>query len=268
MTVRRDDEQSAAASDAVDPSAAASHGQGSTTSAAPEHWWEVEGFPWQRKPTREELACFVAFAAIGVYSFAMMPLKPILLASDPMWLAMTHGSRTALVAMGGLLGSEGYPLWWLGLLVATISIVKFDPIYWWAGKLWGRDFLNAVNRNASEKALVRHEKAMEFTKKNLFWAVLITHLPIPFPDLVVGIAAGASGVSFKKYILLDFVLALPMRVLYLWVGFVYADQAVAVLAVVERYSLWLSLAIVVFMLGSWYWNSRKRQSANAATVAG
>lgn len=230
---------------------------------APQQWWQAKGLPWQHKPSREEVACLVAYAMIGVYSFVMMPLKPTLLAADPIWLALADGGRVAMVAIGGLTGTEGYSLWWLGLLLATLSYIKFDAIYWWAGKLWGDAFLQMATVDKSDKTLARQQRVKDFTQKNLFWAVLLSHLPIPFPDLVVGIAAGASGVSLKRYLAYDFFLALPFRAAYMYAGFVFKDEATAMVKVVERYSLYLSLGIVAGMLVTWYLSDRKKKAAAA-----
>lgn len=229
----------------------------------PEKWWEAEGLPWDGKPSREEIACFVAFACIGLYSFALMPLKPILLGMDPLWLALADGGRIAMIAIGGLFGTEGYPLWWLGLLVGTLSIIKFDPIYWWAGKLWGDGVFGALLRMDGEKARRRNAKVKAFTQKHLFFTVLLTHLPIPFPDMVVGFTAGMSGVSLKRYLTYDFFLALPFRAAYMYLGLVFMDQATAVVKTVERYSMYFSLAVVAVMLVTYLVRSRRNKAATA-----
>lgn len=230
-----------------------------------EHWWQAKGLPWNKKPTREEIACFFAYAGIGVYAFILMPFRPQLMAADPLWLVIANGSRTALVGIGGLLATEGYDLWLLAIVVGAISIIKFDPIYWWAGRLWGDAFLAIAAVDTSEKGLARRRKIQDFTRRNLFWAVLITHLPIPFPDLVVGVAAGASGVSLKRYMVYDFLIALPVRAAYVYAGFVFKDQAMFMVKAVEKYSLYMSLAIVVGMVITIVVN-RRRAARRTQTV--
>lgn len=240
-------------------------GPGATGSGSAEHWWEAPGLPWRHKPNRAEITCFLLYAAIGVYSLILLPLKPLLLAADPIWLALANGSRVALVAIGGMVGSGEYPAWPLALVLATLSIVKFDPIYWWAGRLWGDGILDAAGVGTSERSLARRERAKSLTRRYLPLAVAVTHLPIPFPDLVVGVAAGASGVSLRKYLLLDVLFALPVRAAYLYLGFVFHEQAMAVVTVVERYSLYLSLGILAVMLVVIF--TRRRRAANGAARA-
>jgi hypothetical protein len=49
------------------------------------------------------------------------------LAGNPPGLAALTGSRTAVVALGALAAVGRMDLWWVGLILATVSVVKFDP---------------------------------------------------------------------------------------------------------------------------------------------
>ena len=54
--------------------------------------------------------------------------------------AALTGSRSALV----VLGVTNNPLWGLGLVLGILSIVKFDWIYFLAGRLWGRGLIELM----------------------------------------------------------------------------------------------------------------------------
>ena len=125
-----------------------------------ERWWEADGMPWgARKPGRKDITCLVLIVAIAVYGVAMMPLQPIMLGFTPHLLAAL-GSRTGAIMVGALAATGD--LWWPVLLVVgSIMAMKFDLVFWWAGRLWGRGLIDmwsgrsprAAKRNARAERL-------------------------------------------------------------------------------------------------------------------
>ena len=108
---------------------------------AEKEWWDDDGMPWKKKPGREDYACLAWFGVVGVFSLLLLPTRAWLIATAPDWLAMITGGRTA-VAVSGALASQGeMPHWPIVLAVASVLSLKFDWIYWWAGKLWGRGMI-------------------------------------------------------------------------------------------------------------------------------
>lgn len=218
-------------------------------------WWEDARLPWKGKPRRSDIACWAAFSLTGVYALVLLPLRPILLGMNPYLLAALGGSRTSTVTIGALAATD-QGFWPLGLVLATFGMVKFDPIYWWAGKLWGRGLIEIV-AGRSARAARNAARAERLAEKYGVWAIIITHL-LPLPSAVVYATVGAAGMRLRTFLLVDIVSSAATRALYIYLGFRLGQPAVDVVKVIAKYSLWLSLVLLVVVFFNLWRQSRKK----------
>ncbi len=106
-------------------------------------WWDDPGMPWQRKPTRSDIACLTWIGVLGILSLAMLPLRAWLLGSPDRlpWLVGLIGSRSGTALLGSVTRVGGQlPVVW-PILLGVVMSIKLDWTYWWAGKLWGRGMI-------------------------------------------------------------------------------------------------------------------------------
>lgn len=225
-------------------------------------WWDDPSLPWSHEPTRRDLTCWTGIALVGIYSLVMLPLRPVLLGYTPYVLAGVSGSRTAVVMIGAL-AATGDHLWWLGWLLATVSVVKFDWVYFWAGKLWGRGLIEVMTGD-SERARRRNERAERFALRWAIPAVLLTYLPVPLPGPIIYASVGAAGMSWRRFLVVDIAGAAILQALYLYLGFRIGEPAVRLVREFARYSIWLSLAILVVMVGGMVWGNLRRRTGSTA----
>lgn len=230
--------------------------------AAERPWWDDPSLPWAHEPTKRDMVCWTGIAIVGIYALVMLPLRPILLTYTPYVLAAVSGSRTAVVMIGAL-AATGDQLWWWGWLIASISIVKFDWVYFWAGKLWGRGLLEVMTGD-SERARRRNERAERFALRWSVPAVLVTYLPIPMPGPIIYATVGAAGMSWRKFMVVDIAGAVLLQGLYLYLGFRIGEPAVRLVEQYARYSIWLSLVILATMVIGMVWNNRRKARAASA----
>lgn len=227
-------------------------------------WWEEPGLPWKSKPTRSDIACLVWMGVASVYGLILLPLRPVMLGLAPHLLG-SLGYRTGLV-MTGALASLG-DLWWpLVLVLGSLMAMKFDWIYWWAGKLWGHGLIE-VWSGRSERARKRNQRAIAFAQKYETWAIFVTYLPIPIPAAVVYAALGAAGTKLSKFLIVSFISSIITSALYLYLGFTIGEPAVKLIEAYGQYLWYLSIAIIVGILVSAWWKSRNR-SGNEPQVPG
>ncbi len=177
--------------------------------AAEREWWDDPRMPWRGKPTRADLACWVVIAAIGVYSLVLLPLRPHILRLSPYALVAFNGSTTGLVAIGANVATVGDHWWPSGLLAASLSIMKFDWVYWWAGRLWGQGMIDVLTAR-SAWARRTATRAIELARRVGPLAVLLTYLPF-IPAAVIYVAVGAARMRLWLFLLMDFVGALLSR---------------------------------------------------------
>jgi len=91
------------------------------------------------------------------------------------------------------------------LLAAIPGLMKFDLIYWWAGRLWGERIVHLFaggrerQRRRSQKFVARVNRwGRWFT-----WPAIIIAPFLPIPSAIVYAIAGWTGMSWVTFLILD-----------------------------------------------------------------
>jgi membrane protein DedA with SNARE-associated domain len=235
--------------------------------AAPEgeepekEWWDDPGMPWKHKPTGTDMACMAWIGVIGILGLVMLPLRGWLLGrSVPVLLSIT-GSRSAAAALGSLVRVGEYAAWWLPMVAGVLMSIKLDWVYWWAGKLWGRGMIE-VWAGQSERASRNYARAERWANKWGSFGMFVAYVPIPLPVMpVVFILAGASGMPVRRFVALDFVVCAIWQTAYFMLGYAIGEPAVAVLKEYAKWANYIAIGLVVFVLGSYFFNLWRKQKA-------
>ncbi len=228
---------------------------------AEREWWDDPRLPWKGKPGRNDILCWIGFSLTGIYALVLLPLRPVLLGANPYLLAALGGSRVSAVTIGAL-AATGQGWWPLGLLLGVFGAIKFDPLFWWAGKLWGRGLIEIVaGRSAfAARTADRAEKlAIRFGPL----AIFITYV-IPLPSAVIYATVGATGMSLRRFLLWDGGSALVTRAFFIWLGYQLGQPAVDVVEIIARYSWWISIALLVGIVINLIRQSRRSHRSRGA----
>ena len=243
-----------------DDSASASATPPGESDATPEkEWWDDPGLPWKQAPTRADLTCLSLLGVVAVYGLVMLPLRPVMLGLAP-HVSGALGYRTGLVLTGAL-ASQGDPWWPLVWVLGALLSIKFSWIYWWAGRLWGRDIMDVWMTGRSARGRRSYERAWGLAHRFETLAIVLTFLPVPLPAGVVYAALGAAGTSLRKFLTVAGLSSLVTTGGYLYLGLAIGEPAVAVVDTYGRYLWYLSIAIIVGMLGAWWWKGRSGAAA-------
>lgn len=234
----------------ADPAPAPDTATAPGTGTAPTEpaWWQDPNLPWSGKPTRSDLLCWAGIALSGVVTLATLPLRPVLLAQNPLALAALSGSRTVMVTLGALAAVGRMDLWWLGLVLGTLSVVKFAPLFWWAGRLWGRGLLRTMTGSSSPRAARNAARAERLAARWGVPAILLTYLVPLVPSTVVSATVGAAGMSLRRFLLAHLAGSFATRCLYMYLGYRIGQPVVDVLETIDGYLLWVSLGLVVVVV--------------------
>lgn len=229
--------------------------------AEPE-WWEDPRMPWKGKPSKADIACWVGFSLTGIYSLVLLPLRPVLLAANPYVLAALGGSRTSTVTIGALAAvGQGHVL--LGLLLSTFGTMKFDWLFWWAGKLWGRGLVEMVAGHSARSAR-NAERAERLAKKYGAAAILLTYVVPLLPGAVVYASVAIAGMRLRTFLAIDIAGAVLTRALYLYLGYRIGQPAVDVVEVIAKYSLWISLVLLAGVIVNAVRQGRRRAAGQGS----
>lgn len=219
--------------------------------AEPEReWWDDPSLPWRHKPTRKDWACMGWIAFLGIFSLCMLPLRAWLLGSPDRlpWLVALMGSRSGTAALGSVVSTGGSQPWVWPILLGTLMSIKLDWVYWWAGKLWGRGMIE-VWAGQSARSRKNYERAERWAQKLGWLGMFVAYVPIPLPIMaVVFVLAGASGMSWKKFVVLDFISALLWLLLYFGFGLVVGEPAVAVLEWYAKVANYVAIGLIVVII--------------------
>lgn len=224
--------------------------------------------PWPAGHTfgREDKICASLIGLMSVYGLAMLPLRPVILGLAPLILVTLTGSMTGMV-MCGAFAATGATWWPFALVLGTFGAMKFDPVFWWAGKLWGDQFIASMV-GPSPRARKRAQRAEALAKRYDVLAILITYIPfLPIPGAVIYAVLGAAGTSLKRFVTVTvagaFVSGLGFFALGYWIG----EPAVAALEEFGKYMWYVSIALIVGIVVVSVRNAKKAQDALDAKTA-
>ena len=219
-------------------------------------WWEDAKLPWKGKPRREDILCWVGFSLSGIIGLIMIPLRPVLLGSAPLALVAITGSRSGLVTIGAL-SAVGRADWWLvGLILGILSCVKWDPLFWWAGKLWGHGLIELV-AGRSKWAAKNAGRAEALARRYGVPAILLAYV-LPLPAAVIYATLGMAGMRLRKFLIVDLIGSAIICSLWVYLGHRLGQSAVNVVDLIARYSGSISIALLVVSIGQAVWRAKRR----------
>jgi membrane-associated protein len=209
--------------------------------------WDDPRLPWTGRPRRVDIACWAAITASGLYFLALLPFRAELVGTHPVLLELLNGSTEAIVA-GAAFARIGHGTLLVVLLAAIPGLMKFDPLYWWAGRLWGERAiaLLGARRNKGQRYIDRVKRwGPKFT-----WPAIVVSQFLPVPNAIIYIIAGWAGVGFVAFVVLDLIGTMLWAGMLVGLGYALGHHAVVVAQTISHYGLWFSIAIIALVIAS------------------
>lgn len=222
-------------------------------------------WPDDYTPGRADYICLTLIAVSGIYGLVVMFARPWLLQLNPLLLAGLSGSRSALVTIGALHATQATSLTvvLVAFVISTISAIKLDLLFWWAGRLWGSFFVDSLVGDSARKArqAVRAEK---LARRYSVLAIVLSNIPVlPLPRSLIFAILGVSGASFRRILVVDLAAAAVVQAMWLYLGYRIGQPVVQIVEVIARYALWISVAMLVVIMFT-----AMRKARRQADVAG
>ncbi len=213
--------------------------------------WSDPRLPWEGKPRRVDIACWGAITLSGLYYLAILPWRASLVGTHPVISELLNGSTEAIVSAAAF-AHVGRGSLAIVLLASIPGLMKFDIIYWWAGRLWGEKILDLFagrserQRRRSQRFVARVNRwGRRFT-----WPAIIITPFLPIPNAIVYAVAGWTGMSWVTFLVLDAIGTLSWAGLLAGLGYALGQHAVSVAQTVSKYGLWASIAIVIVVVAA------------------
>jgi membrane protein DedA with SNARE-associated domain len=209
--------------------------------AAKQQWRDIR--PWDSPMARADKVLVGSTAAVIALMLLSLPLRPFLLATHPVALSAVTGSLSAIGAAAAFARVGGTDLW-LVIAAGVIGMIKFDWLFWWAGRRWGAKGVRFFTPPGRAQRFVARVRSWPRSGTGLL--VVAAALP-GVPSLPLFLLAGLAGTRLTVFLVLDALGSALVAGLVAGLGYGLGQTAVDVVLTIDRYALWASLALVVIV---------------------
>ena len=252
-------DSSSTTSDATEPAAGSDAAAGPEAEAKENPWAAIK--PWQGKAQGlDKLLLFIIIGVPLIY-LGLMPLRPWMLVNAPVVQEFINGAKTSIVAAAAYARVGEIPLW-LVIVAGFVGMAKLDWAFWLAGRRWGDGVLRLFAQN--ERQLKRINQLKKIPNWALFLMTLISRCP-GIPGTLVYLVAGWTRMRLSLFLVADLLGCLIFTLIWTFLGYQLGEAAVDILEVIDKYALWLTLALIVGIFAiSIFKEYRKQKKAEAA----
>jgi membrane-associated protein len=207
--------------------------------------WDDPRVPWTGKPGRADILLWAAIVLSGIYYWAMLPFRAELVGTHPVLGELLNGSTESIIAAAAF-ARVGHGTLVVVLLAAVPGLMKFDVIYWFAGRLWGERLILLLSgkRNRGVKYMNRVQR---WGRKFTWPAVLVSQF-LPLPTAIIYAVAGWAGMRLVTFLILDAIGSLAWAGMLAGLGWELGHHAVVVAQKISHYGLWVTIALVVVIV--------------------
>jgi|SRR5215469_2801660 len=196
--------------------------------------------PWDGKPRAADIICWLGLVFSGVFYWALLPLRVSLVGTHPVAAELLSGSSESIISAAAF-ASIGKGTLAVVLLAAIPGLIKFDALFWWAGRLWGERFVMAL---PGSRRVARHMTRIQQTGRRFTWPAMVISAFLPIPRAIILVIAGWTGMRLVIFLVLDTIGALLWTGLLAGLGYSLGHRAVVAAQTVSHYSWWFTIAIV------------------------
>jgi membrane protein DedA with SNARE-associated domain len=224
-------------------SAEAAEGAATAATAAPQKGdpWHDSRLPWQGKARTADILCWLGIVLSGLFYWALLPLRVSLVGTHPVIAELLNGSTESIISAAAF-ARAGDGTLAVVLLAAIPGLMKFDILYWWAGRLWGERFLMALPGN---RRMVKNMERVRRSGRKFTWPAVLVSSFLPIPRAIIFVIAGWAGMRLVTFLVLDLIGVLLWASVLAGLGYALGHDAVVAARTVSHYSLWFTIGIVV-----------------------
>lgn len=222
-------------------------------------------YPWHGPPRARDVLCATAIAVSASYAVVTIPLTPVLIATHPVLLELLTGSTSAVMAAGAFSDVDSKLQLIIVIVAALPGMMRFDWVYWWAGRLWGHRIVEKLGQRSPRSAALAR---IAETRGRRYAGPLVA-LAAFLPDgasTAVYAAAGWTGLPLLWFIFFDTIGSAAWTALLAACGYWLGSDGVALANLISRYAFVSIGVIVAALIAPHVWHSwRDRRAGKAQT---
>jgi membrane-associated protein len=199
-----------------------------------------DAMPWEHPMSRGDKVLVFATLGVIVLMAATLPVRPFLLASHPTLLSAVTGSLSAIGA-GAAFARVGDGALWLVIAAGVFGMIKFDWLFWLAGRRWGGKIIELwAPGDVAQRFVARIRSWPSWAMPLVVVAAALPGIPAP----AVFAVAGLGGMRLAAFLVYDAIGAALVAGLVAGLGYGAGQHAVDVVLAIDRYALWITLGLV------------------------
>lgn len=215
--------------------------------------------PWPDRPRTRDVLCTAAIVVSAVYAVATIPLTPALISTHPVLLELLTGSNSSIVAAGAFSDTDTKLQLFVVVAAALPGMMRFDWVYWWAGRLWGHSIVERLGHHSPRSAALA---SYVETRGRRFAGPLVTlaaFLPSGASTAVYA-AAGWVGLPLIPFILFDALGSAAWTALLAVGGYLLGSEGVHLATLASRYAFATVFVLVAAMIAPPLWHSWRQRA--------
>jgi membrane protein DedA with SNARE-associated domain len=225
--------------------------------------WNDPRLPWHGKPRAADIFCWLAIVLSGLFYWVLLPLRVSLIGTHPVVAELLNGSTESIISAAAF-AKAGDGTLAVVLLAAIPGLMKFDALYWWAGRLWGERFIIAL---PGSRRVAKHMARVQRSGRKFTWPAVVASSFLPIPRAIIGVIAGWAGMRLVTFLILDLIVVVLWAGLLAGLGYALGHHAVVAAKTISHYSWWFTIGIVALSV-LYALRSQRRLRAAAAPPAG
>jgi membrane protein DedA with SNARE-associated domain len=225
-----------------EPKAAAGEHAAADATVAPRKGdpWNDPRLPWHGKPRTADIICWAGIVFSGLFYWALLPLRVSLVGTHPVVAEVLNGSTESIISAAAF-ARAGDGTLAVVLLAAIPGLMKFDILYWWAGRLWGERFLMAL---PGSRRVARSMARVKRSGRKFTWPAVLVSSFLPIPRAIIFVIAGWAGMRLVTFLVLDLIGVLLWAGTLAGLGYALGHHAVVAARTISHYSLWFTIGLV------------------------
>jgi membrane-associated protein len=211
-----------------------------TTAAGKADLRDDPRLPWHGKPRTADILCWLGIVLSGLLYWVLLPLRVSLVGTHPVVAELLNGGAESIISAAAF-ARAGQGTLIVVILAAIPGLMKFDALFWWAGRLWGERFIMQL---PGSRRVARHMSRPERVGRKFTWPAVVASSFLPIPRAVIYVIAGWAGMRLITFLILDLIGALLWAGLLSGLGYALGHHAVVAAMAISRYSWWFTIGIV------------------------
>ena len=147
--------------------------------------------PWSGKPGRADILRRAGIMLSGMVYGVILPFRASLVGTHPVFLEPPLNGSTEGIVAAAAFARVGHGTLAVVVLAALSGLIKFDLLFWWAGRLWGERYIASARCPAKPRSQV-HERAQR-SGPQVPWPAVIVCPFLPILGVIIFVIAGWAG---------------------------------------------------------------------------